>query len=151
MTHMTPSRAIVLVALALVLLYVSWTMWQPVWRDWAMATRGVTVLATVTDVIPVPGGDESGVHWALITVPRTDGTSIDGRVRGWPGHRFAVGDQPQVRYHPTGRIEPRLVDRWRWKAAAASLTAHIVMSLLALGTSLVGIGMIVRAAMDVRL
>jgi hypothetical protein len=114
-----------------------------------MVTGGVTVLATVTDVMPVPGG--GSVHWALITVPRTDGTWFDGRVRGWQGRRFAVGEQMRVRYHPTGRVEPRLVDRWRWKSAAASLTAHIVTTLLALGTSLVGIGMIVRAVKDVRL
>jgi hypothetical protein len=149
MTRVTPSLAIVLVAIALIMLYVSWTMWQPVRRDWAMVTGGVTVLATVTDVMPVPGG--GSVHWALITVPRTDGTWFDGRVRGWQGRRFAVGEQMRVRYHPTGRVEPRLVDRWRWKSAAASLTAHIVTSLLALGTSLVGIGMIVRAVKDVRL
>lgn len=152
MTLMKPGLAVVVVVLALVLLYVSWTMWRPVWRDWAMVARGVTVLATVTDVMPVAGGgDAGGVHWALITVPRTDGTSFDGRVRGWSGRRFTVGEQIRVRYHATGKVEPRLVDRWRWKAVAASLTAHIVLSLLALGTFLVSIGMLVRAAMDVGL
>src|SRR5258706_14420603 len=150
MARMKPSSAIVLVVLALVLLYMSWTLWLPVWRDWAMVARGVTVLASVTDVVPATGGgNDGGVHWALITVPRTDGTSFDGRIRGWSGRPFTVGEQIPVRYHATGKVEPRLVDRWPWKAAAASLTAHVVLSLLALGSALVGIRAIGRAAMHV--
>jgi hypothetical protein len=148
MFRVTLVPALFLVALALLLFHVSWTLWQSVWRDWAMVARGVTVLAAVTEVVPVMPGDS--VHWASITIPRIDGTSFQGRVRGWPGHSFAEGDQVPVRYDPTGQLEPRMADRWLWKAAAASLFAHVVTFVLALGALLVGIGVVVRVAVDVR-
>lgn len=136
--------------LALGLLYISWTLWVRVGRDWAMLLRGETVFATVVEVIPGPGGD-GGVHWALVTFPRSDGTLFEGRVRGWSGSRFAVGDQLEVRYDPSERLPPRWADRWLWKAAASSLSAHIVLFILALGTLWIGIAVIVRAVVDVRL
>jgi hypothetical protein len=114
-----------------------------------MVARGVTVLATVTEVVPELPGDNS-VHRATIFVPRVDGTSFQGEVRGWPGHAFAEGDQIRVRYDPSGRLEPRLVDRWLWKSAAASLFAHVVTFILAFASLLAGIGVAVRVAVDVR-
>src|SRR5262245_34586406 len=123
MFRVTLTQAIMIMILDLALLYISWTVWQRLSCDWAMAIRGVTVLATVTEVVPVLAGDHSA-HRALLFVPRIDGTSFQCRVRGWPGHSFVEGGQVGVRYDPNGRIEARLVDRWLWKAGAASLTAH---------------------------
>jgi hypothetical protein len=148
MVDVTVGQAIVIVILGVVLLYVAWTMWQPVWRDWTMVSRGITVLATVTDVVPVLAGDDR-IHRASIVVPRMDGTWFHGHTPTWPGHSFAAGELVRVRYDPAGRLKPRLVDRWLWKAAAASLTVHITTLLLALGTAVVGLIMIIRTLMDV--
>jgi Protein of unknown function (DUF3592) len=142
--------AVLLGLLALMTLYASWTFWLHVGRDWAMALRGVTVPATVVEVIQGPGGD-GGVHWALITFVRSDGTLFNGRIRGWSRNRFSVGDQVEVRYDPSERLPPRWADRWLWKAAASSLSAHIVYLLLAVGMLLAGIGVIARVAVDFRL
>jgi hypothetical protein len=147
MAAVDPTGAVILGLLALAALYGSWTMWLRVGRDWAMASRGVTVPATVVEVIPGPGGD-GGVHWANITFLRTDGTIFEGRVRGWSGNRLSVGDQLEVRYDPTERLAPRWADRWLWKAAASSLSGHIVYFLLALGMLLAGVGVIARVVVD---